>query len=202
MFGPSHPRAVSYIESLRDLATKKQQAIVEATKKAAEWKQQRALEYQERGKKLQSTWDDITKGLQEKYPNAYRADATDPEDVSSHRKGFALANLLFLGNDSLSPEQVEALPATFRDTVKAGKLLSEEQKVQLHALAQVKMANHDRLLTSRKKDRARIAELEKSLAEYERSSPPGGKAGQSDSRSDLPWEQQVEQELEALDKRG
>lgn len=201
MFGASAPRAIQYIERLRDLAEAKQTAIAEAGKKSVEWKSQRTLEAQNNQKTLSTAWADINRGLEEKFPKAFQAEEGNAEDAASHTKGFALADLMFKGNKSLTPEQVEALPASFRDTVKSGKPLSEIQKVQLHALARLKMANHDRLIEGRKKDKARIAELEKTLSEYEKSEPKGGKGGEGGSAAGVSWEQEVENELRAMDRK-
>jgi hypothetical protein len=200
MFGASAPRAIQYIERLRDLATSKQAAIEEATMKAGEWKTQRSLEFQNRQKTLATAWTDINKGLQEKFPLAFKATVGDAEDAGAHTKGFALADLLFLGNQALTPEQIEALPSGFKDTVKAGKPLSEVQKVQLHALARLKMANHDRKVTALKKANARIAELEKTLAEYERSEPSAERAREGGKVGDKPWDAQMEDEIGKLDR--
>lgn len=200
MFGASAPRAVQYIEKLRELAEAKQTALEEAKTKAGEWRSQRTLEFQNRQKTLATAWTEINTSLKEKFPKAFAPEEGNAEDAASHTKGFALADLMFLGSASMTPEQVEALPAGFRDTVKAGKPLSEIQKVQLHALARLKMANHDRLVAARKRDRARIEELEKSLAEYEKSEPSAKTAGTARQATDKPWDQTVAEELKALDR--
>jgi hypothetical protein len=200
MFGASAPRAIQYIERLRDLATAKHNALEEAKTKAGEWKSQRILEFQNHQKTLKTTWDDINNGLKEKFPKAYEPEQGNTEDIASHTKGFALADLLFLGGPSLTPEQVEALPPSFRDSVKANKPLSEVDKVKLHALARLKIANHDRLLTRTKKLQARVAELEKNLAEYEKSEPVTTRAGTARTTSTKPWDELVADELKAMDK--
>jgi hypothetical protein len=48
---------------------------------------------------------------------------------------------------------------------------------------------------------ARIAELEKSLAEFERSEPAAGKAGETSSGGAKPWDESVDDELKELDRR-
>jgi hypothetical protein len=204
MFGASQPRAVGYINELRKLVLKKQEAIKDATERAGQWKSQRSLEQQNLQKTVQTAWQDINAGLEEKFPKAYQVETGNAEDAAAHTKGFAIADLLFneyRNGTPMTAEQVEALPARFRDTIKAGKPLNPVQKVQLHALARLKIANHDRLVEGRKKDRARIAELEKSLSEYEQSEPRSGKAGESGRVSDKSWEQTVEDEIKAMDRQ-
>ena len=200
MFGASAPRAIQYIEKLRDLATAKQTAIEEAKTKAGEWKSQRTLESQNRQKAQATAWSEINRGLEEKFPKAFKVTEGDADDAASHAKGFALANLKFLGAKALTPEQVEALPPGFRDTIKAGKPLSDVQIVQMDAIVRLKTANHDRLIVARKKDQARIAELEKTLAEYERSEPAANKAGESGRAVDKSFDDTVADELAALDR--
>lgn len=200
MFGASAPRAIQYIERLRELAEAKQNAVVEARAKAGEWKSQRTAEMQQRQKALSTAWNEINNGLKEKFPKAFQPEENDPEDAASHTKGFALADLMFMGENNLTPEQVEALPNGFKETIKAKKPLSEVQKVQLHALARLKMANHDRLLAGRKKDKARIAELEKTLAEYEKSEPSTSTASSGARTGSKAWDEEVADELKALDR--
>jgi hypothetical protein len=179
----------------------KERAKKEAATKATEWQAQRGLEFQNRQKNLANAWTETNKELEEKFPKAFQVEQTDAEDKAAHTKGFAVADLLFLGNQALTPEQVEALPGGFKKTVKAGKPLSEVQKVQLHALARLKMANHDRLVARVKARDARIAELEKSLADYEKSEPSADRAGEGAKVGDKDFFAQVDEDLEKLDRR-
>jgi len=143
----------------------------------------------------------VNKVLEEKLPKAFKANEDDADDVASHLKGFAMADLLFKGNGSLTPEQIENLPPDLRDTVRANQPLSDVQRVRLHAIARLKMANHDRKVVALNKATARIAELEKTIADYEKSEPAAGKAGSGGSKvGDKPWDEEVADELKALDK--
>lgn len=201
MFGPSAARAILHVEKIKDLSAKQHRALQEARQKATEWRSQRTAEFQGKAKLIGDTWAETNKILAEKFPKAFSVEEGNAEDAASHSKGFALADLMFLGEQALKPDQIEALPANFRDTIKSKKPLSEVQKVQLHALARLKMANHDRRVAALKKANARIAELEKELAEYEQSEPGAGKAGRGERPpSSKPWEQQIEDEIHALDK--
>lgn len=201
MFGPSAARATTHIQNLRRLIQAKNKAVSEAQTRAQQKRQEEALEAQTRSQTIASTWQEINKGLKEKYPKAFEPEEGDDDDKASHAKGFALADLMFTGENSLTPEQVEALPAVFKDTVKAKQPLSESQRVQLHAIARLKMANHDRKVVALKKANDRISELEKALAEYEKSEPSAEKAGESgDKPVSKDWLESAEDELRALDK--
>ena len=89
----------------------------------------------------------------------------------------------------------------FKDTIKAHQPLSDAQRVQLHALARLKIANHDRQVARVKKLQARVAELEKDLAAYEESEP-GGKAGGREGQpgDGMTEEEKVAAEIKAMDK--
>ena len=200
MFGASAPRAIQYIEKLRELAEAKQAAVVEAKQKSGEWKAQRELETKDQQKQRDEAWRDINKALEEKYPKAFKVEEGNTDDAAAHSKGFALGDLVFLGQDNLTPEQIEALPAAFKDTIKAKKPLSLVQRAQLHALARLKMANHDRKVAQLKQATARIAELEKIVAEYEGSAPSAERAGASPRSPTKPWDEEVADELKAMDK--
>lgn len=200
MFGAAAAGAIVHIKNIRRLSSEQQAALDAGRKKALEWKEQRTAEAEVSRKSAATAWADINKALEEKFPKAFKVDEADPDDKAAHSKGFALANLMFLGPESLTPEQIESLPSSFRETVKDKKPLAPNQLVQLHALARLKIANHDRKVAALKKATARIAELEKSLAEYEKSSPPAGKGGESESVSEKSLLEQAEDDFRAMDR--
>lgn len=200
-FGPSAARVITQIEKLKELSSAKDKAESEAREKALEWKKQQQTEHETQTGKMAKIWQDVDKDLHEKLPAAFSVDEQDEGDKAAHRKGFALANLAFLGEKSLSPEDIETLPETFKETVKAGKPLTEEQRVQVHALTRLKAANHDRLMAKLKVAQGEISELRKSLEQYESSEPDASKAGESESKvSSKDWLEEAADELRALDK--
>jgi hypothetical protein len=201
MFGDSAARVIQHVEAVQKLWKAKQKAVGEAKVKAVEWKTNRKIEEEARIQNSVKTWNDMNKALEEKLPKAFQANQDDKDDVASHLKGFAMADLLFKGNGSLTPEQIESLPSDLRDAVRANKPLSDVQRIRLHAIARLKMANHDRKVVALNKATARIAELEKTIAEYEKSEPAAGKAGGGSKVSDKPWDEQVADELKELDRQ-
>jgi hypothetical protein len=201
LFGESSSLVLNQIVEIGKLWEAKERAKKEAVTKATEWKSKQHLESQNRDKMLATSWTEINKDLQEKFPKAFQVEEANAEDKAAHTKGFALGDLLFLGKQALTPEQIEALPSGFKETVKAGQPLSEVQKVQLHALARLKIANHDRLVARVKARDARIAELEKALADYEKSEPRADKAGEGAPAGGKDFFAQVEDDLAKLDRR-
>lgn len=201
MFGASAPRAIRHIEDLKRLSSEKNKALTDAEKRALEWKSKQQLEFKSRNDTLAKTWAEVNKSLEEKFPKAFKPEEGDEDDKAAYVKGRALADLMFLGEQGLTPEQVEHLPAAFKDTIKANKSLTDAQRIQLHAIARLKMLNHDRKTSAVKKRDARIAELEKILAEYEQSEPKADKAGGSaPAGGTKDWLETAEDELRALDK--
>ena len=201
VFGASAPRVLQHIEKLKELATARRNAELEADQKAVVARKEEQAGGEARMKTLANAWSEVNQSLQEKFPKAFQPEANDPEDAAAHTKGFALGDLLFIGESGLRPDQIEALPAVFKDTLKAGQRLSDVQRVQLHALARLKIANHDRQVARAKKLSARVAELEKDLAAYEKSEP-GGRPGARDTKpgDGKDWEQTAAEELAALDR--
>lgn len=202
MFGASAPRVIAHIEKLQELATAKSRAEKSGLDRAVELKKQREAQSAGRSKLLKDTWDDINRGMREKFPKAFEVAEGDSEDKGAHTKGFALADLLFVGRNALTPEQVESLPPSFRDIVKGGQELPDAKRLELHAIARLKMANHDRMMVRLKKATARIGELEKELADYQKSEPEAGHAGAKETpENPLDWESQVAKDMAAMDKR-
>lgn len=201
MFGASASRAIGHIQNIKKLSAAKHKALVDAQAKSGEWMKQRQAETLNRSKALAETWESINKGLQERFPRAFTPEEGNAEDKASYDRGFALADLLFLGIEAMTPEQVELLPKSLRESIKTSKSLNETQKVQLHAIARLKMANHDRQLTTIKALRSENAELKKALEEYEKSEPAADRAGKtSDKAATKDWLEQAEEELRAMDK--
>lgn len=200
-FGASAPRVIRHIEKLRELAAAKSRAQEEARKKATEFKTQKQAELHGRSETLAKEWMEVDKSLREKYPKAFIVEEGNDADKAAHTKGFALADLLFVGPESLTPEQVEALPEGFKESVKAKRPITDADRIRLHALARVKLANHDRQLARLKAAQLRIKELEDSLAAYEKSEPDAGHAGKGTPKAvTKDWLETAEDELKAMDR--
>lgn len=200
MFEDSASRAINHVQKLRQLVAARNKAIKEAQQKAGEWKMQQQSEMSNRTKQLASLWEGVTKTLEEKLPRAYKPDESDDVDKEAFTRGFALADLLFLGEAGLTPDQVEALPTTWKDSVKAKQPMTDSQRVQLHAIARLKMANHDRQLAKLKVANDRIKELEKELAEFRKSEPEAGGSSPSQKGGSKDFMEEIEDEIRALDR--
>ena len=122
-----------------------------------------------------------------------------PKATPSSPKVSALSDLLF-DPQGLTPERVDALPKVFKEAIQQGKF-TPEHGVRLQAIVRNKAANHDRLVHQLNAAQTRIDELEKSLKEYEQSSPDNVPAGSKAKTGSKGFMEDAASELEALDKR-
>jgi len=200
IFGEAADDVMAHRRVIRELSEAQTKALDDAKTNASEHEKrlvaQREIQHQE----ISKQWEEANKSLAEKYPKWFAETEGDTEGNELLRKGFSLADLHFLTEKNLKPEQIEMLPPRFRDAIKAnGGELPIKERVALDALLRHKIASHSRLARNLKTANTRIAELEKSLADYEKSEPTGrpggGKAGEVDPISE------ADAELDALDRR-
>lgn len=182
MFGKSAPRVIRHVERVRELAIAQQEALDSAAKNAEARRTEMANTQKLNSTKGREMFEAERKRLVEKYPKFFAKDEADPEGNELLDKGISMANRIFMRTPENTPK-------------------TAEEAVRLHALAYQKIANHDRLARKFKQARARVAELEKALAEYEESEPKGGKAGEAGKAGGiLDAMADANAELDSLDK--
>jgi Predicted transmembrane and coiled-coil 2 protein. len=142
-------------------------------------------------------WRQANKTLASKYPKYFAKDEADAEGNAVFDKGSAFADLIFSPAD-LTADRIELLPPLFRDAIKSGKSFADHEIVKLQAIARNKLANHDRAIRSLKTANARIAELEKSLKEFEDSGPDNIGAGSR--RRDIGEALSADEEFDAISR--
>lgn len=120
---------------------------VGATRAAEMQKQQEA-----RMQRLSGDWKNLNEQAVEKYPQWFKADEGDEKGAELLKTGFELADLAFSGRNDIPEEKMLALHSAIRNQA-AGF------RYQVH---------------KRELAEARVTELEKKLAEYEKSTPRGG----------------------------
>lgn len=179
MFGKSAPRVIRHVEKIRELALAQDQALTKAQQEAGERSKLNEAQTKAQREKAVSLWNTANADLAAKYPKFYAPEEGDTEGNALLEKGFALADRLFIPTAETAPK-------------------TPEEQVKLHARIRNKVANHDRLAFRLNNANKRIAELEKTLAEFEKSEPKGGehkaKAPVDNGAED--WEK----EIEALDR--
>lgn len=170
-FGKSAPRVIRHIEKVRDLADAQQHALAEAKKGAGDREKQMMEQAQKQNESVAKAYSETNTELTKKYPNWFAPIEGDEAGTTALNKGYEYADSVFGGNGNLTPEQ----------------------KVKRLAIIRGKAANHDRLAIQLKARNARIAELEASLAEYEKSTPPtteGAEPG-GDSVNGDDWKDEI-----------
>lgn len=142
-------------------------------------------------------WRQTNEALATKYPNWFNKVEGDNEGNQLFDRGTSLADLAMFPQD-LTPEKISMLPKAFQEVIAAKKPFTQDQLVKLHSIVRNKAANHDRLAYQNKSLTARVAELEKSLKEYELSGPDGARTG---SLGGANGELSADQELEAMERQ-
>lgn len=183
MFGDAAAEMMAHRRRIRDLADSQQKAIDEAQKNGAERVktiQTQSLQQHERIGKL---WQDENKVWAEKFPNWFKPQEGDEQGNALLAKGYELAD------------------AAFSSKGKDGVKKTPEEMVKIHAEVRNKAAAFPKLALKLKTARARIKELEKTVADYEASAPPAGEGGRrapakSDDMLGDAWS-----ELDTLDKK-
>jgi len=155
MFGDGSEEVMAHLRKLRDLSDAQKTALDEAKKNSeAHFKQHAEQTLQER-QKVAKLWKDENAAWTERYPRFFAPKDGDDEGNALLTKGYAMADKAFSSNGNTTPEE----------------------RVKLHAELRNKAAAFPRLALELKRSRARIKELEMSLAAYEESEPPAGAGG-------------------------
>src|SRR6185369_5604334 len=176
LFPEDREEVKRHINQISNLA-EKAQAAREKAKTDAETHSKTQTEAQRQSQVQRAKlWKSTNEELAAKYPKWFGKDETDTEGNAVFDKGTAFADLVFNPTD-LTPDRIAMLPKLFKEAVESSKPFSQEALVKLHAIARNKLANHDRAITKLKAAQGRIAELEKSLKEYEQSGPDAVAAG-------------------------
>ncbi len=186
-----HINQISHLAQKADEAKKKARENAETHAKTA------AEQHQQSQQARTKFWQESNAKFAEKYPQWFAKAEADEEGNTLFDRGTALADLAF-DPQSLTPERVEFLPKAFKEQIASGKPFSPQQLVQLHAIIRNKAANHDRLIHQNKALTAQVAELEKSLKQYEKSSPDNVPAG---ARKQVNGAPSFGEELDALDRK-
>lgn len=178
-FGKAAPRVIRHVEKVRELAEAQEAALENARKDAEEHEKTTAEQRKTQDAAVAKAYSEANTDLVKKYPRWFAPMEGDAPGNELLQKGFAYADSVFGPNGNLTGEQ------------KARRL----------AVIRSKAANHDRLAARLKASSARIAELEKALAEYENSEPGSGDARSTDGSSGKGFIEDANAELDALDKK-
>lgn len=176
---------INHVQKIQDLS----ETLFKAEEKAKADSENHAKTQTETQRQSQlnraKLWKDINEAIATKYPKMFGKDESDAEGNVILDKGRALTDLLF-DPASLTQERIQLLPKRFKEAIESSKPFSPEDHARLHAIIANKAANHDRAVTRLKAAQTRIAELEKSLKEYEDSGPDSVRVGGTRKAKDAP----------------
>jgi hypothetical protein len=180
MFGDGYETALAQIREVEEASRAMNAALEDAKKNGLERKKQTQAQAELARKKQNELWSQYNKDLAERFPKVFGPEEGDEEGNTLLQKGFAHADRLFLPTEETKPKTIEEM-------------------VQLHTILRNKIANHDRLLLRNKRLATELAETKKALEEYEKSTPPAGKAG-AKGAAPKSFEQELDEEIRAMDK--
>jgi hypothetical protein len=188
-----------HINEISRLFESSQTALNKAREDAETHAKSQAEQQRQAAQNRDKLWKESNEQLASRYPTWFAPTDGDNEGNALLTKGAALSDLLF-DPQNLTPERVDALPKVFKKSIQQGRF-TPEHGVRLQAIVRNKAANHDRLVHQLNAAQTRISELEKSLKEYEQSSPDGVPAGSKAKAPSKGYMEDAASELEALDKR-
>lgn len=183
MFGDAANFVLNRVEKLVELSDAQTEALTNAQKTAGERAKRMQSEAQASTAKKREMWQGVNKELSEKYPKWFAPVEGDKEGNELLAKGQSLAKRLF----EPTPETAPKTP---------------EEAVRLHALIYQKASNHDRMALRARKAEARIAELEKTIAEFEASEPSADVGRPSSGGGGADGGEDYEAEIEELSRKG
>ena len=183
LFGDSADDVMAHRRNIIQLSNAQSKALEEARLAGTEKAKLSDTERKAQIEKTQKAWGEVNSAIAKKWPNMFAPVEGDTEGNSLLEKGRALADRLFSPTEETRPK-------------------TPEEALQVHAMIRNKVANHDRLALRLKGARARIAELEASLKEFEAHSPNGGLSGGAPGGGTKDFMDEVDAEIDAMDKKG
>jgi chromosome segregation ATPase len=158
MFGRSAARVIRHVEKVRELSDAQNRALQEAQTKTGEWFKTQQVNGRKAAEERHKLWTEYNQAIAERFPKMFKPLEGDNDGNTLLKKGFAEADRIFVP----TPE------TAFK---------TSEERIQAHARARNKIANHDRLVSQIRQLRKDLEERDKTIAGYEGSAPPvGGRA--------------------------
>lgn len=188
-----------HINTISHLFEESQKALEKAKTDAETHATTQKQQQEEFQKNRERFWRESNEFYANKYPQWFSKTEGDEEGNTIFDRGAALADLVFFPQD-LTDDKIALLPKSIQESIHSKKPFTPDQLTKLHSITRNKAANHDRMVHQNKSLKARVAELEKSLKEFEESSPDNVRAGVINGiKSDG---MDVNAELDALDRKG
>jgi hypothetical protein len=204
MFGDSADDVMAHRRKIIDLSNAQTKALEDARNKGVERAKTSETERKATHEKTVKMWGEANTAIVQKWPKMFAPVEGDQEGTALLVKGQTMADRLFAPTTQADVDQLNAQGRTSEAKEAELRLAPKtpEEAVHLHALIAQKIRNHDRLALWYNKAQKKIAELEKALAEYEKSTPHGGDGGSPAADSLESSIEQANAEIDALSKKG
>jgi hypothetical protein len=170
LFGESAGTIMMHRSRVREAWRKAQAGAEEAKAAAIEHDKRTRAQQEEHVGKLKQAYSTGIDEIRTKFPEWFSPDESDPEGNKLLTDGERLADIAFLGDPNLGPEQVVRVQSDVRNRAAAfGRMVHRNNKLQ-----------------------ARVAELEKELEDYKAGQPGTGKPAGETPAQDTSWEQALD----------
>lgn len=175
MFGNKAPLILYHRERVQELNNAKFKAVEDYRKQGSEREKQFAEQSKAQREKMVGMFNQITNQAIEKFPELFKPVEGDDKGNELLKKGFDLVDSIFKN------ENVNQIPP--------------DKLVAIHAAVRNRAAGFGRLLHQKRGLEAKVAELEKELADF-RGSEPGAGAGDGKTKAKVEdgsdWESQMD----------
>ena len=174
MFGNKAPLILYHRERVQELNNAKVKAVEDYRKQGSEREKQFTEQSRQQREKMVGMFNQMTSQAVEKFPELFKPVEGDDKGNELLKKGFDLVDAIFKADVSQIPP---------------------DKLVAMHAAIRNRAAGFGRLLHQKRGLEARVAELEKELAEYQGSEPGAGDGDgkpKNKAGSELDWEAGLE----------
>jgi len=179
LFGPvAATQMMAHRKNIIELSRAQSKALEESKKSAEEHDKLRQVEERQTNERLSKMWNDEKASYETRFPKWSKPVEGDEEGNKVFERGM------------------EDVDRFFKDTE-----MTPEERIKLHVKIRAKAANHDRLALRLKRLTAKLAEVKKSLEEYEGAEPPGGRTRRAGGKPSGDVFETAAAEIEALDER-
>lgn len=153
LFGSKAPMVLYHRERVQELNAAKVKAVEDYRKQGSEREKQFSEQSKQQQEKMRGMFEKFTAAAIEKFPELFKPVEGDEKGNELLKKGFDLVDAVFNGKVSEIPP---------------------EKLVAMHAAIRNRAAGFGRLLHQKRGLEAKVAELEKELAEFRGSEPGAG----------------------------
>lgn len=180
MFGDDAEEVLAHRRSILETSERRDAAIADARTKSEERNRQKLVEQQTSQSKVAEQWKAANDELVKKFPKWFAPVEGDEPRNKALAEGYALADRGFSANGDIPMEE----------------------RIRIHAIMRNRTAAFIPMAMLAKQRGERIAQLEKELAEYEKSGTPPARAGAKKEGKSKGFLEETFDELDSIERRA